>query len=153
MRSQEAYFTVTGPKNKAKGLLLPWGEVDNFVYVYRESWHEPVEIGFFCSSRRRHTRWTGDWSSDVCSSDLSSLVLPFHRPCQDGGRPPETVGGRAEDEGRVEPAAVGHGRARLRRGRRGRPRLLPAAQIGRASCRERGERPGGAGSFKKKNEG
>src|SRR6266487_5811496 len=27
---------------------------------------------FFFSSRRRHTRWTGDWSSDVCSSDLSS---------------------------------------------------------------------------------
>src|SRR5690348_18057605 len=24
----------------------------------------------FLSSRRRHTRWTGDWSSDVCSSDL-----------------------------------------------------------------------------------
>src|SRR5690348_4182086 len=24
---------------------------------------------FFFSSRRRHTRWTGDWSSDVCSSD------------------------------------------------------------------------------------
>src|SRR6266487_5531631 len=27
-------------------------------------------MGFFFSSRRRHTRWTGDWSSDVCSSDL-----------------------------------------------------------------------------------
>src|SRR6266487_5070432 len=27
-------------------------------------------FGFFFSSRRRHTRWTGDWSSDVCSSDL-----------------------------------------------------------------------------------
>src|SRR5690348_17991436 len=26
---------------------------------------------FFFSSRRRHTRWTGDWSSDVCSSDLN----------------------------------------------------------------------------------
>src|SRR5437870_13592609 len=29
--------------------------------------------GFFCfffSSRRRHTRWPRDWSSDVCSSDL-----------------------------------------------------------------------------------
>src|SRR5690348_5573510 len=26
-------------------------------------------IPFFFSSRRRHTRWTGDWSSDVCSSD------------------------------------------------------------------------------------
>src|SRR5690348_17974268 len=30
---------------------------------------------FFFSSRRRHTRWTGDWSSDVCSSDLVSLAL------------------------------------------------------------------------------
>src|SRR6266487_6910248 len=28
---------------------------------------------FFFSSRRRHTRWTGDWSSDVCSSDLGRL--------------------------------------------------------------------------------
>src|SRR5690348_18510129 len=29
---------------------------------------------FFFSSRRRHTRWTGDWSSDVCSSDLHQMV-------------------------------------------------------------------------------
>src|SRR5690625_7796063 len=29
---------------------------------------------FFFSSRRRHTRWPRDWSSDVCSSDLSSFV-------------------------------------------------------------------------------
>src|SRR5690348_17624138 len=29
---------------------------------------------FFFSSRRRHTRWTGDWSSDVCSSDLDRLT-------------------------------------------------------------------------------
>src|SRR5690348_17715108 len=29
-----------------------------------------MELAFFFSSRRRHTRWTGDWSSDVCSSDL-----------------------------------------------------------------------------------
>src|SRR5579863_2550091 len=28
---------------------------------------------FFFSSRRRHTRWTGDWSSDVCSSDLHDI--------------------------------------------------------------------------------
>src|SRR5207248_5770323 len=27
---------------------------------------------FFFSSRRRHTRSYGDWSSDVCSSDLGS---------------------------------------------------------------------------------
>src|SRR6266487_4821034 len=30
-------------------------------------------VVFFFSSRRRHTRWTGDWSSDVCSSDLFGL--------------------------------------------------------------------------------
>src|SRR6267143_2378328 len=28
------------------------------------------EFCFFFSSRRRHTRWNCDWSSDVCSSDL-----------------------------------------------------------------------------------
>src|SRR5437764_2079212 len=26
-------------------------------------------VAFFFSSRRRHTRYIGDWSSDVCSSD------------------------------------------------------------------------------------
>src|SRR5437764_12384308 len=30
------------------------------------------DIYFFFSSRRRHTRYIGDWSSDVCSSDLGS---------------------------------------------------------------------------------
>src|SRR5256885_8784384 len=29
-----------------------------------------VKLFFFFSSRRRHTRLQGDWSSDVCSSDL-----------------------------------------------------------------------------------
>src|SRR5437879_7106128 len=28
---------------------------------------------FFFSSRRRHTRYIGDWSSDVCSSDLDAI--------------------------------------------------------------------------------
>src|SRR5699024_12041276 len=46
---------------------------------------------FFFSSRRRHTRSKRDWSSDVCSSDLSSnfwfelesrwpLIGPFDAP-------------------------------------------------------------------------
>src|SRR5215510_14425467 len=30
---------------------------------------------FFFSSRRRHTRWPRDWSSDVCSSDLPGALL------------------------------------------------------------------------------
>src|SRR5256885_6580475 len=29
----------------------------------------------FFSSRRRHTRLQGDWSSDVCSSDLGAMPL------------------------------------------------------------------------------
>src|SRR2546430_4182847 len=31
---------------------------------------------FFFSSRRRHTRFDCDWSSDVCSSDLSPVLSP-----------------------------------------------------------------------------
>src|SRR5439155_7562658 len=34
------------------------------------SWRD---VMFFFSSRRRHTRWPRDWSSDVCSSDLFKL--------------------------------------------------------------------------------
>src|SRR5256885_10012487 len=47
-----------------------------------ESWRSLVpssarmscELCFFFSSRRRHTRLQGDWSSDVCSSDLLALA-------------------------------------------------------------------------------
>src|SRR6266568_8887819 len=34
-----------------------------------------IFVFFFFSSRRRHTRWNCDWSSDVCSSDLVETVL------------------------------------------------------------------------------
>src|SRR2546430_12164012 len=30
---------------------------------------------FFFSSRRRHTRFDCDWSSDVCSSDLTPFIM------------------------------------------------------------------------------
>src|SRR5439155_5496578 len=35
---------------------------------------------FFFSSRRRHTRWPRDWSSDVCSSDLEGAI-PIKYTC------------------------------------------------------------------------
>src|SRR5688500_19114591 len=43
---------------------------------------------FFFASRRRHTRLQGDWSSDVCSSDLRRgapilVELERHHPCPD----------------------------------------------------------------------
>src|SRR2546430_4840581 len=34
-----------------------------------------LELSFFFSSRRRHTRFDCDWSSDVCSSDLSLIRI------------------------------------------------------------------------------
>src|SRR5260370_30385185 len=38
-------------------------------------------VFFFFSSRRRHTRFKCDWSSDVCSSDLpSAIFLSERRP-------------------------------------------------------------------------
>src|SRR2546429_4645430 len=39
---------------------------------------------FFFSSRRRHTRCSRDWSSDVCSSDLD--VDRAHAPVAKNGR-------------------------------------------------------------------
>src|SRR2546422_2075092 len=40
----------------------------------------PLVIFFFFSSRRRHTRCSRDWSSDVCSSDLDDDGLaPYRR--------------------------------------------------------------------------
>src|SRR5256885_11793352 len=38
---------------------------------------------FFFSSRRRHTRLQGDWSSDVCSSDLTFKAGLIHTPWLD----------------------------------------------------------------------
>src|SRR5260370_30581184 len=38
-------------------------------------------VFFFFSSRRRHTRFKCDWSSDVCSSDLASRPPDPCGPC------------------------------------------------------------------------
>src|SRR5690349_23445096 len=50
---------------------------------------------FFFSSRRRHTRSLRDWSSDVCSSDLSS------------GRAPQLLAGALVAEGAMDLFEVG----------------------------------------------
>src|SRR5439155_16130681 len=38
--------------------------------------NNPTYQGLFFSSRRRHTSWPRDWSSDVCSSDLPGTSTP-----------------------------------------------------------------------------
>src|SRR5437870_10964894 len=40
----------------------------------RSSYFAAFRHLFFFSSRRRHTRWPRDWSSDVCSSDLERAL-------------------------------------------------------------------------------
>src|SRR5688500_20353125 len=81
---------------------------------------------FFFSSRRRHTRLQGDWSSDVCSSDLE---IAFEtRQTADGG---------------IERRAAGEGH------RHNRLVFTTGIEIGRASCRERVESSGGAGGVNK----
>src|SRR5690606_39317695 len=58
--------------------------------------HYFTSVFFFFSSRRRHTRFSRDWSSDVCSSDLPipprsrrvAFRWPRCRPCRSAGRTP-----------------------------------------------------------------
>src|SRR5215208_7809814 len=54
----------------------------------------------FFSSRRRHTRWPRDWSSDVCSSDLPMLELLAHLR-QNGFKTFIVSGGGRSEERRV----------------------------------------------------
>src|SRR2546429_7317808 len=98
---------------------------------------------FFFSSRRRHTRCSRDWSSDVCSSDLSSVrarVVPrgAQACCTDRG----TTAGRAGACRR--PAQGGRPRHRVR------AEGAAGAENGRAACRGRGEILVVAASLKKK---
>src|SRR5712692_8872340 len=41
-------------------------------YIYAKTDGGISVLAFFFSSRRRHTRWNCDWSSDVCYSDLTT---------------------------------------------------------------------------------
>src|SRR2546426_8892577 len=81
---------------------------------------------FFFSSRRRHTRLQGDWSSDVCSSDLPSNP-PYLRSASRDGRNPNPLFDRTWYLAQYPD------------------------EIGRASCRERVQISVVAVSLKKKN--
>src|SRR2546430_10046592 len=57
---------------------VTWGP-DGSIYVsdgygksHIDKYSKDVNLFFFFSSRRRHTRFDWDWSSDVCSSDLQA---------------------------------------------------------------------------------
>src|SRR5437764_12353539 len=93
-------------------------------------------VFFFFSSRRRHTRYIGDWSSDVCSSDLQRQRRR-HRagPLVDGD-----VGAGDEREGaRDHLSAVARSEER-RVGKEGRSRWGRAAE--KEKIRRQGRRGG-----------
>src|SRR5690606_40018123 len=97
---------------------------------------------FFFSSRRRHTRFSRDWSSDVCSSDLGfrgealpSIGSVARLSMRSRPRGADSAAEIVVDGGRVSPVrpvAANHG-------------TMVEVQIGRASCRERGWVAGGGG--------
>src|SRR2546430_6077585 len=82
---------------------------------------------FFFSSRRRHTRFDCDWSSDVCSSDLSDSRSVYVR---ESGQPIHA----ATPLMPVYPPAARRGASfsSMRSSQE-----TAGSQIGRASCRER----------------
>src|SRR5690606_41058423 len=91
---------------------------------------------------RRHTSFSRDWSSDVCSSDLrvvmrmvvvlfaeSRELLPRDNALYHGSY---GLAGLLEELEKVD----ARGGARLRRSWNAWPRVLSLFQIGRASCRD-----------------
>src|SRR5437763_4877700 len=66
---------------------------------------------FFFSSRRRHTRYIGDWSSDVCSSDLGTGTQPVHHRVQHHAESVEQVSGYRSS--REASRIAGDGQARV----------------------------------------
>src|SRR5260370_25552539 len=110
--------------------LLTYTRIPQFCISYLRLDHALYYVFFFFSSRRRHTRFKCDWSSDVCSSDLPSGYPRLPR-----GPPRQVTHGRDIRTAGADPGA---------------PELLPPSpctgnlpvdappgQIGRASCRER----------------
>src|SRR5690606_39766158 len=101
--------------------------------------------------RRRHTRFSRDWSSDVCSSDLDKEQRRSRVPAGPATGVERAQGGfgtgfaQAAQEG-IWPGSGGHG---TDRGFKHMNSIwltpLVIEQIGRASCREGGEDERGEG--------
>src|SRR5690625_8052426 len=97
------------------------------------------------SSRRRHTRWPRDWSSDVCSSDLTGMYEV------DGEY--EITHDKKGNEVRTKISNLGDDvgidfNHHLDGDRKGQTEIVN--KIGRASCREREKMSEGAEELDKK---
>src|SRR5690242_20608165 len=92
----------------------------------------------FFSSRRRHTRLTCDWSSDVCSSDLAIRGEATFDDWRHWRTAPRELRLNMNGTKRVD---LNHGSPW--RPSQGLIATLPREKIGRASCRERVQVRGG----------
>src|SRR6266404_4922361 len=73
-----------GPVQKKNGRQVTLGAIETHTSALpaRPANYRPPDTNrFFSSSRRRHTRYASDWSSDVCSSDL--MFKTFVGPVED----------------------------------------------------------------------
>src|SRR6516225_1043311 len=86
------------------GLTIALFVTGFFVWYIRKR-YERLSVGFFVagfffSSRRRHTSWNCDWSSDVCSSDLDQPDRASSRAAVRPASPPpitQTSTSRSEE--------------------------------------------------------
>src|SRR5207248_8681346 len=99
---------------------------------------------FFFSSRRRHTRSYGDWSSDVCSSDLPRRSPVRSRSWLSKSLPTRSFPASDETSWPVGRQGRGRGLRLVEKVWRG--------EVGRAACRERRWGVGGGGVGRKKEE-
>src|SRR2546429_6543622 len=88
----------------------------------------------FFSSRRRHTRCSRDWSSDVCSSDLYTEGHPLVRATQ---AEIKDVQAALAASSQSSPDSATASRLYLGTSERAALTKQQADEIGRASCRER----------------
>src|SRR5438876_5919632 len=101
--------------------------------------HIRLSPAFFFSSRRRHTRWTGDWSSDVCSSDLDGAMVC--QPLGSGEDAWQTIAPSVLPFGADWPLPLDMSLAEMERvgdAFVGAAKRAIRIEIGRASCREEG---------------
>src|SRR5438034_1400096 len=98
--------------------MIDYYKMMSFVFYYLSLFF--LFFVFFFSSRRRHTRSLCDWSSDVCSSDLSL-------PHKGGGNVVALIVATPTEYMRLA-------EKKLERAQRA---SVSFDEIGRASCRER----------------
>src|SRR2546430_4382985 len=109
-------------------MINDYSDDGNSRFVGHEMLHS---VFFFFSSRRRHTRFDCDWSSDVCSSDLMTTLDNIFKQAASQGQSFYSASG---DNGAYD---CGDSRLTVDSPANDPYMTGTGGKIGRASCRER----------------